>query len=72
MKGDSSNPRFLLVGNQLVLINVLWKGGRGTGSLLSHYMTEIQRAMDSLCPGYSLDFFDCTNYPEVQVNWRDR
>jgi hypothetical protein len=35
-------------------------------------MAEIQQAMDDLSPGYSLDFFDFTDYPEIQVDWRDR
>ncbi len=72
IKGDSSSPRFLLAGNQLVLIHVLWRGGRGSGTLLSHYANDIQQAMDQLCPGYTLDFFDCSNYPEIQVDWRDK
>ena len=66
------SPRFLLVGNQLVLLHVMWRGGRGSGTLLSHYATEIQRAMNQLCPGYALDFFDCSAFPEIQVDWRDK
>lgn len=70
--GDSSSPRFLLAGNQLVLLHVMWYGGRGSGTLLAHYAAEIQRAMNQLCPGYSLNFFDCSAFPEIQVDWRDK
>ena len=70
--GDSSSPRFLLVGNQLVLLHVMWSGGRGSGTLLSHYATEIQRAMNQLSPGYALDLFDCSAFPEIQADWRNK
>ena len=55
VSGDSGNPRFLVVGNQLVLLSVLRSGGTGSGCFVSHYADEIQQAMDILCPGYQLE-----------------
>lgn len=56
--GDSGNPAFLLVGDQLILLYCLSGGGGGSGPALHLYKREIQKAMDELCPGYRLKCFD--------------
>lgn len=56
--GDSGNPAFLLVGNDLILLYCLHHGGVGSGPWLHMHRREIQAAMDELCPGYKLEVFD--------------
>ena len=55
--GDSGNPAFLLIGNEPILLYCLQSGGVGHGPALHRYRREIQRAMDDLCPGYTLESF---------------
>ena len=63
--GDSSSPRFLVVGNRAVLLNVMWKGGPGTGSFVTLYADLIQETIDSLYSGYSLDVIDLSQYQQL-------
>lgn len=56
--GDSGNPAFLLVGDEPILLYCLLGGGIGYGPSAFHYRHEIQKAMDELCPGYKLEYFD--------------
>lgn len=56
--GDSGNPAFLLIGNEPILLYCLHTGGFGHGPAIHRYRREIQKAMDELCPGYSLECFD--------------
>lgn len=56
--GDSGNPAFLLIGNERVLLYCLTSGGCGCGPLLHIRRKEIQKTMDELCPGYTLECFD--------------
>ena len=56
--GDSGNPAFLLIGNEAILLYCLHTGGVGHGPFVFHYRKEIQKAMDELCPGYTLETFD--------------
>ena len=56
--GDSGNPAFLLVGNDLILLYCLHHGGVGSGPWLHMHRREVQKAMDELCPGYKLETFD--------------
>lgn len=56
--GDSGNPAFLLVGNEPILLYCLHTGGVGHGPSVFRYRKEIQKAMDELCPGYTLETFD--------------
>jgi hypothetical protein len=66
VSGDSGNPRFLIIDRQLVLVSVLYLGGVGSGYFISHYATEIQRAMDNLCPGYQLEEVRLDEYEELK------
>ena len=56
--GDSGNPAFLLIGNEPILLYCLKTGGVGHGPSVFHLRKEIQKAMDELCPGYTLEAFD--------------
>ena len=56
--GDSGNPAFLILGNQAVLLYCATGGWSGSGPGLHNYAREIQSAMDTLCPGYTLQTFD--------------
>lgn len=56
--GDSGRPVFFVVGGDVVLLGAWWHGGAGDVPALHHYATEIQNAMDFLCPGYSLEYLD--------------
>lgn len=56
--GDSGNPAFLLVGDDVILLYCLLNGGAGHGPSVFHCRSDIQRAMDDLCPGYKLEEFD--------------
>lgn len=56
--GDSGNPAFFLIGDELILIYCLQMGNYGAGPALHQHRREIQQAMDELCPGYKLEAFD--------------
>ena len=60
--GDSGNPRFLIIGEQVVLLNTLWKGGAGSGAFLTLWRSEIQEAMDMLAVGYLLETADLSSF----------
>ena len=48
ISGDSGNPRFLLLNDRLVLVNVTHTGGASTGDLVSAHIQEIDDAMNEL------------------------
>ena len=60
---DSGSPRFLVLGNEVVLLNVMWSGANsaGSGSSIELYRDDVQNAMDALCPGYLLQEVDRTS-----------
>ena len=58
IRGDSGNPAFMLIGNHPVLIYCIYGGGGGVGNSIHAYRLEIQKAMDELCSGYTLEVFD--------------
>ena len=62
ISGDSGNPRFLIIGDQVVLLNTLWKGGAGSGAFLTLWRSEIQEAMDMLAMGYQLEVVDLSTF----------
>ena len=67
VEGDSGNPKFLLAGNEPILVCCLWSYGTdkgGMGPFLTTWADEVQKAMDELCPGYPLRFFDLSEYPK--------
>jgi len=56
--GDSGNPAFMLYKGNPILIYCLLSGGVGYGSPVHLYRSQVQKAMDELCPGYKLEEFD--------------
>jgi hypothetical protein len=70
---DSGNPRFLIIGNQPILLTSLYmmdlNSFESFGQFYTVYATDIQTAMDELVPGYSLQFMDLSEFsklPEFQ------
>lgn len=70
--GDSGNPIFLLINDELVLLGATHTGGGyvsegvydGVGApFVTYYAEQIQAAMDNLEPGYSLQYIDLSGYP---------
>ena len=66
--GDSSNPKFLLLGNQLILLCIHW--GPSYGSSLQYYTDLVNEAMRNLLPNLnyqleSVDFSEFEKLPEV-------
>jgi hypothetical protein len=53
VSGDSGNPAFLVIDDQLVVLTVLTYGGAGSGTAIHAYKTEIEDAMVALGGGYS-------------------
>ena len=69
--GDSGNPLFLVVGNDIVLLGAFHGGiyepdgitvKVGQCPFVTYYAAEIQSAMDHLIQGYTLQYFDCSPY----------
>lgn len=65
VSGDSGNPRFLLIDNDLVLLYVMWRGGGGSGCFVTHFIDEIQTKMNVLQMGYQLELFDLSCYQKL-------
>ncbi len=63
--GDSGRPVFFVAGNDVVLLGAWWHGDAGDAPALHHYATEIQAAMDFLCPGYSLEYLDASAFTSL-------
>lgn len=61
--GDSGNPAFLILGNEAILLYCATGGWSTSGPGLHNYAREIQAAMDTLCPGYKLQYFDFSTPP---------
>lgn len=66
VSGDSGNPSCLIVGNQLVLLNLWTFGGAGQGTSVQAFRTALQAAMTSLGGGYTtltnIDLSSFTSY----------
>ena len=63
--GDSSSPRFLVIGNNVVVLGTLWHGGVGGSCLVHLFKQEIQSRMNQLCPGYLLTEIDFSGYDKL-------
>lgn len=61
--GDSGNPAFLIINNELVLITTWTFGGAGAGPDYSAYINEIESAMANLGSSYGLTQIDLNPYP---------
>lgn len=66
VSGDSGSPRFMLVGQQVVLLYVIYSGEAGAGYFVTHYKDEIQQAMNQMCPGYLLEEVDLSSYQKIE------
>ena len=66
--GDSSSPKFFVVGDELILLGVTHHGGTAGGAFVTRYITQIESAMSQLLPSpvYGLRFFDLSSYQMVQ------
>lgn len=60
--GDSSSPRFLVVGNKLIILGTLWRGGGGSSCNATLFKREIQSKMDQMLPGYQLKVMDLSDF----------
>jgi hypothetical protein len=60
--GDSGNPAFLIINNELVLITVWTYGGPGQGTNIVYYKDSINAMMNTLGGGYSLTEIDLSNF----------
>jgi len=63
--GDSGNPGFLLIGNQLVLVTTWLGGGPGSGPSIPALYAKINAAISALgnSGGYQLTPVDLSSYP---------
>ena len=73
--GDSGNPTFVIVGNEVVLLGCLHGGYYDSDGntvrivnspFVTSYADAIQAAMDLLAPGYSLRYLDCSPYQQIE------
>ena len=69
ISGDSGNPAFLIVNGELVFFTVWTFGGAGKGTLISHYISEINQMItdaDTLAgvsTGYTLTEANFSSFP---------
>lgn len=61
--GDSGNPAFLIVNNQLVLVTVWTNGGAGRGTFTTPQIAAINTMMATLGGGYQLTEVDLAGFP---------
>jgi len=61
--GDSGNPAFLIINDQLVVLNTWTYGGAGTGTNLVPHKDAINTMMTSLGGGYQLTEVDLGDFP---------
>ena len=69
ISGDSGNPRFLLIGDRLVLLNVTYSGQGGGGSQLTRFAGEMEDAMNELSGTngvYRLQRIDLSDFELLQ------
>lgn len=60
--GDSGNPSFFVIDNQLVLLFVFTYGGAGSGTSVQYHYDDINDAMHSLGSRHSLTEIDLSQY----------
>ncbi len=61
--GDSGNPACLIVGTQLVLLNVWTFGGSGQGTSVTYWKSALNTIMTALGGGYQLTDADLSAFP---------
>ena len=60
--GDSGNPVFFVIDNQLVLLFVFTYGGAGAGTSISYHYDAINKLMKDMGSNYQLTEIDLTSY----------
>lgn len=61
--GDSGNPAFLIINNQLVLLTTWTFGGAGSGTFLTPEINAINTMMTTLGGGYQVSTVNLSSYP---------
>jgi len=61
--GDSGNPAFVWINNQLVILTVWTYGGAGSGTSIRYHKTAINAMMTALGGGYQLTEVDLSGFP---------
>ena len=56
--GDSGNPRFFVVNNDVILLCTFHHGGNGDGPSVIHYKDDVQLLMDELSVSAGLNAHD--------------
>ena len=64
IEGDSGNPAFLIIDDELVIITVWTFGGPGRGTSISDHKDAINTMMSSLGGGYSLTEIDLSGFTD--------
>ena len=60
--GDSGNPAFLIINNELVLLTVWTFGGAGSGTFLTPQISAINAMMTSLGGGYQVTTINLSSF----------
>lgn len=60
--GDSGNPAFLIINNELAILTCWWFGGAGSGPNISYFKDQINSIMTSLGGGYQLTEIDLSSF----------
>lgn len=62
ISGDSGNPAFLIINDELILVTTWTFGGAGSGPNISQLHTEVNSTMASLGGGYQLSVVDLSSF----------
>lgn len=60
--GDSGNPAFLIINDELVIITVWTSGGSGAGTNIAYFKNDINTMMSTLGGGYQLTEVDLSGF----------
>jgi len=58
ISGDSGNPRFFVIDDDVILLNTFHYGGNGSGPSVRHYADAIQLLMNQLSAAANLEVSD--------------
>lgn len=60
--GDSGNPAFFVINDELVILTCWWYGGAGSGPDIAYFKDQINTIMTSLGGGYQLTEIDLNSF----------
>jgi hypothetical protein len=60
--GDSGNPCFFVIDNELVFLFVFTFGGAGSGTSIQYHHDDVNTIMNNLGGGYQLTEMDLSKY----------